>query len=578
MLAISCDFKAAKPFRGFGRFATSATLILGSFLLLVITLLLPPIVCAQSQTEIKDAEPSTIFGIAETAPVVVNGKVRFHVVGVTAYPAERRASEISRRIEALARDKKYDPKTLRVKDAGEYHQIFPGESGKAIFRILEADAESEGVLRTVLAETIAKSIAESINEYRHDRKPAVLTKNALYALGSMLVLVALLYGVLWGFRSLDKYLEGRVKLHTQKLEARSQRIFQGEQLWGILHGALRLLRGLVVIFLIYVFANFALSLFPQTRYTAQRLFQFVVGPLGSIVNAVIDFIPDFLFLVVLFLITRYGLKLARGVFAAIDKKRLQIKGFEADWAWPTYRIVRMGIIVFALVIAYPFIPGSDSAAFKGVSVLLGVLFSLGSTSVISNVIAGYTMTYRRAFRIGDRVKIGDTVGDVAEMRILVTHVRTPKNEEVVIPNSTILNGEVTNYSTMARDQGLILHTTVGIGYDVPWRQVEAMMLLAAENTEGLLKEPAPFMRQKSLGDYAVNYELNAYCDNASQMVELYTKMHRNIQDVFNENGVQIMSPAYKADTAEPKVVPKELWYTSPAIEPGKVSGAQSAQE
>ena len=549
MLAISCDFKAAKPFRGFGRFATSATLILGSFLLLVITLLLPPIVCAQSQTEIKDAEPSTIFGIAETAPVVVNGKVRFHVVGVTAYPAERRASEISRRIEALARDKKYDPKTLRVKDAGEYHQIFPGESGKAIFRILEADAESEGVLRTVLAETIAKSIAESINEYRHDRKPAVLTKNALYALGSMLVLVALLYGVLWGFRSLDKYLEGRVKLHTQKLEARSQRIFQGEQLWGILHGALRLLRGLVVIFLIYVFANFALSLFPQTRYTAQRLFQFVVGPLGSIVNAHIDFIPDFLFLVVLFLITRYGLKLARGVFAAIDKKRLQIKGFEADWAWPTYRIVRMGIIVFALVIAYPFIPGSDSAAFKGVSVLLGVLFSLGSTSVISNVIAGYTMTYRRAFRIGDRVKIGDTVGDVAEMRILVTHVRTPKNEEVVIPNSTILNGEVTNYSTMARDQGLILHTTVGIGYDVPWRQVEAMMLLAAENTEGLLKEPAPFMRQKSLGDYAVNYELNAYCDNASQMVELYTKMHRNIQDVFNENGVQIMSPAYKADTA-----------------------------
>ena len=154
------------------------------------------------------------------------------------------------------------------------------------------------------------------------------------------------------------------------------------------------------------------------------------------------------------------------------------------------------------------------------------------------------------------------------MRILVTHLKTPKNEEVVIPNSTILNGEVTNYSTMARDQGLILHTTVGIGYDVPWRQVEAMMLLAAEKTEGLLKEPQPFIRQKSLGDYAVNYELNAYCDNASQMVELYTKMHRNIQDVFNENGVQIMSPAYKADPDEPKVVPRERWYTPPATERG----------
>ena len=541
---------------------------LGTFLLLFITLLLPPIVCAQSQTDSNYAKPPGIFGVAETAPVVVSGKVRFHVVGVTAYPAERRASDIASRIEALARDRKYDPKTLRVEDAGEYHQIFPGESGKAIFRVLEADAESEGVIRTVLADTIGNTIAESINDYRHDRRPAVLTKNALYAFGSTLVMVALLYGVLWGFRRLNNYLEGRVKLHMQKLEERSQRIFQGGQLWGILHSALGMLRGLVVIFIIYIFANFALSLFPQTRYSAQRLFQFVVGPLSRIVNALIDFIPDFLFLVVVFLIMRYALKLARGMFAAIDKKRLQIKGFEADWAWPTYRIVRMGIIVFALVIAYPFIPGSDSAAFKGVSVLLGVLFSLGSTSVISNVIAGYTMTYRRAFRIGDRVKIGDTVGDVTEMRILVTHLKTPKNEEVVIPNSTILNGEVTNYSTMARDQGLILHTTVGIGYDVPWRQVEAMMLLAAEKTEGLLKEPQPFIRQKSLGDYAVNYELNAYCDNASEMVELYTKMHRNIQDVFNENGVQIMSPAYKADPDEPKVVPKEQWYTPPATERG----------
>ena len=568
MLITPFNSKVAQLFRRGATISDPVMFRLGTFLLLFITLLLPPIVCAQSQTDSNYAKPPGIFGVAETAPVVVSGKVRFHVVGVTAYPAERRASDIASRIEALARDRKYDPKTLRVEDAGEYHQIFPGESGKAIFRVLEADAESEGVIRTVLADTIGNTIAESINDYRHDRRPAVLTKNALYAFGSTLVMVALLYGVLWGFRRLNNYLEGRVKLHMQKLEERSQRIFQGGQLWGILHSALGMLRGLVVILIIYIFANFALSLFPQTRYSAQRLFQFVVGPLSRIVNALIDFIPDFLFLVVVFLIMRYALKLARGMFAAIDKKRLQIKGFEADWAWPTYRIVRMGIIVFALVIAYPFIPGSDSAAFKGVSVLLGVLFSLGSTSVISNVIAGYTMTYRRAFRIGDRVKIGDTVGDVTEMRILVTHLKTPKNEEVVIPNSTILNGEVTNYSTMARDQGLILHTTVGIGYDVPWRQVEAMMLLAAEKTEGLLKEPQPFIRQKSLGDYAVNYELNAYCDNASQMVELYTKMHRNIQDVFNENGVQIMSPAYKADPDEPKVVPKEQWYTPPATERG----------
>ena len=559
---------------GLPRFTDPVARRLGSLLLLVITLMLSPVICAESQTEIKNDEPSGTFVLVDTAtavdtaPVVVNGKVRFQVVGVSAYPAERRAREIAQRIEALARDPKFDPKTIRTEDAGAYHQILPGETGKAILGVLEADAEFEGVLRTVLADTLRNSIVESINDYRHDHKPAVLIKNALYAFGSMLALIVLLYGVFWGFRRLDGFLERRVKLHTQKLEAQSQRVIRGEQLLGLLHSALRMVRALVALFLIYGFANFALSLFPQTRYAAHTMFAFVAAPLGGMVDAVIAFIPDLVFLVVLFLITRYALKLARGVFTAIDKQRIQIKGFEADWAWPTYRLVRIGIIIFALVIAYPFIPGSDSAAFKGISVLLGILFSLGSTSVISNVIAGYTMTYRRAFRIGDRVKIGDTVGDVTEMRVLVTHLRTPKNEEVVIPNSTILNGEVTNYSTMARDQGLILHTTVGIGYDVPWRQVEAMLLLAAEHTEGFLKEPKPFIRHKSLGDYAVNYELNAYCGDASQMNALYTEMHRNIQDVFNENGVQIMSPAYKGDPAEPKIVPKERWYTPPATDPG----------
>jgi len=552
---------------GLVRYAYPVARRLGTFLLFVITLMLSPVVCADSQTDIKDV-PSDTFGTVDTAPVVVNGKVRFQVVGVSAYPAERRAHEIAKRIKVLAKDPKFDPETLRIEDAGSYHNIFPGESGKAIFRILEADAEFEGILRTVLADTLRKSIAESINDYRHDHKPAVLAKNAMYAAGSMVVLIVLLYGVFWGFRRLDGFLERRIKLHTQRLETQSKRIFRGEQLLGPLHSALQLLRALVVLFLIYGFANFALSLFPQTRYAAHTMFAFAAAPLGGMVDAVIAFIPGLVFLVVLFFITRYGLKLARGVFTAIDNKRIQFKGFEADWAWPTYRLVRIGIIIFALVIAYPFIPGSESAAFKGISVLLGVLFSLGSTSVISNVIAGYTMTYRRAFRIGDRVKIGDTVGDVKEMRVLVTHLRTPKNEEVVIPNSTILNGEVTNYSTMARDQGLILHTTVGIGYDVPWRQVEAMLLLAAEHTEGFLKEPKPFIRHKSLGDYAVNYEINAYCGDASQMNELYTEMHRNIQDVFNENGVQIMSPAYKEDPAEPKVVPKERWYTPPATDPG----------
>jgi small-conductance mechanosensitive channel len=224
-------------------------------------------------------------------------------------------------------------------------------------------------------------------------------------------------------------------------------------------------------------------------------------------------------------------------------------------------------VAFTVVVAYPYIPGSDSQAFKGVSLFLGVIFSLGSSSVISNVIAGYTMTYRRAFRLGDRIQVGDVTGFVTEASLLVTRVRSVKNEEIVIPNSQILSSAVTNYSTLARADGVILHTTVGIGYETPWRQVEAMLLLAADRAEGTEKSPPPYVLQKSLGDFCVVYEINAYCRDANSIARAYTELHRNILDVFNEYGVQIMTPAYEGDPAVAKVVPRDQWYLVPAAPP-----------
>jgi small-conductance mechanosensitive channel len=256
--------------------------------------------------------------------------------------------------------------------------------------------------------------------------------------------------------------------------------------------------------------------------------------------------------------------LTRLFFDAVGKGHVSLSGFEPEWAVPTYRIVRMAIVAFALVVAYPYIPGSRSAAFQGISLFLGVMFSIGSSSFISNIIAGYSMTYRRAFRVGDRIQVGEIFGDVSEIRLQVTHVRSVKNEEIVVPNSTLLNSSVVNYSALARSRGLILHTTVGIGYETPWRQVEAMLLLAAERTPGLLREPAPFVLQKSLGDFCVVYEINAYCDAPAEMARLYTRLHQNVLDVFNEYGVQIMTPAYEGDPAQPKVVPKDQWWSAPA--------------
>jgi small-conductance mechanosensitive channel len=217
-----------------------------------------------------------------------------------------------------------------------------------------------------------------------------------------------------------------------------------------------------------------------------------------------------------------------------------------------------------VVIAYPYIPGSDSLAFKGVSVFVGVLLSLGSSSYMANLLAGLSMTYRGTFREGDRIRVGETVGIVVEIKVMITRVRTPKNEIVVIPNSKILNTDVINYSQLAKTRGLLLHTTVSIGYDTPWRQVKAMLIEAARSTQGLNQEPEPFVLQTSLGDFAADFEVNAYCSDVSNLQQIYSDLHDNIQDIFNKYGVQIMSPAYVADPESAKVVPPEHWYAEPA--------------
>jgi small-conductance mechanosensitive channel len=265
---------------------------------------------------------------------------------------------------------------------------------------------------------------------------------------------------------------------------------------------------------------------------------------------------------------RWLLRLARLFFDSIERGTIVFENFEPEWSVPTYRIERLVVVAFAVVVAYPFVPGSDTEAFKGVSLFLGLVLSLGSSSTVSNIVAGYMLTYRRAFKIGDRIRIGSTLGDVAATRLQVTHLRTPKNEEVVVPNATILNAEVINYTTLSRTTGLILHTTVDIGYDTPWRQVEAMLLLAARRTEGVRTEPRPFINQLALGVFAITYELNVYVDDSHRMLAYYSALHRNILDVFNEHGVVIMTPAYEGDPEQPKLVPQERWFAAPAAPAG----------
>jgi len=258
----------------------------------------------------------------------------------------------------------------------------------------------------------------------------------------------------------------------------------------------------------------------------------------------LDYIPKLFFIAVIVIITRYVIKGLLFLFKSVEQGRLSLPGVSPDLAMITYKIVRFLVLAFAVVMAYPYLPGSQSEALKGVSLFIGIIFSLGSTSAVANAMAGLSLVYMRAFRVGDRVKIGDTVGDVLEMRMNVTRIRTIKNVEVTLSNKQVLDSPILNYSTEARTRGLILHTAVTIGYDAPWRTIHRLLLEAALKTGHIQKEPAPFVLQTALNDFYVSYELNAYTDQPNRMADIFSHLHQNIQDSFNEAGVEIMSPHY----------------------------------
>ena len=251
-------------------------------------------------------------------------------------------------------------------------------------------------------------------------------------------------------------------------------------------------------------------------------------------------------------------------FDAVANGRVKLNDFDPEWAEPTYKLLRLAIVAFALIVAYPYIPGSNSDGFKGVSIFVGIVFSLASTTAIANLVAGYALIYRRAFKVGDRIEVDGTVGVVTRSRLQVTHLRTRRNEEVIVPNSALLNGKIVNYNTYAAEQGLVISVTAGIGYETPWRQVEGILLEAAGRTEGVLKDPPPFVWHLSLGDFCVNYELNVFIADALAAGPIRTELTRNVLDAFNAYGVQIMTPAYERDTPEPKIVKREDWYLAPA--------------
>ena len=499
------------------------------------------------------------------APVIVDGETLFRVRGISSYPAAVRADNIRDRIIAIARNPAVAPDSGRLEKREDEVALLYGD--EEVFALLDVDAELEKVRLDIVAGRARERVSAAIREYRDDRSPETLRRNTAILLGITLAVGLLLWAIVWLFRWLIRVVERRMKRQIEQLEQASHRILDARQIWGWVGGILRALRALSIFALVMLWLETALGLYPWSRPLATQLFRLVLDPLQEMGSGLLANLPDLIFLAVLFVVVRFCLRIVRTFFARVDRGWIRLATFERELAMPTYRIVRLLIIVFALVIAYPYIPGSDSEAFKGMSIFFGVVLSIGSSSFIANIIAGYSLTYRRAFRAGDRIRVGESEGMVIEMSTLNTRIRSLKNEEINIPNSIVLGSAIVNYTTFERDPGLILHTDIGIGYDVAWRQVEAMLLAAASRTEGLREEPKPFVLQKSLGDFTAVYQLNAYCLDASRMNGIYSSLHSHIQDVFNEYGVQIMSPNYVADPPDAKLVPPQQWYPAPAEPP-----------
>jgi len=281
---------------------------------------------------------------------------------------------------------------------------------------------------------------------------------------------------------------------------------------------------------------------------------------GRIVAA----IPDFFTVLVILLVTRVLTGLIGQFFRAVQQGRIQTVWFEAETAEATRRIIGTVIWIFALTAAFPFIPGSGSAAFRGIGVLAGVMISLGSAGIVNQAMSGLVVVYSRAFREGDYVRIGDVEGTVVRRGSLSTKIRNVRNEEVTFPNGVVISAPIVNFTRLSSEGGALVSTTVTIGYDAPWRQVHGLLELAARRTPGLRQQPAPYVVQHALSDWYVEYQLVAHAESSDERPLALSRLNAAIQDAFNEHGVQIMSPHFVVQPGAPVVVPREKWNAPPA--------------
>lgn len=478
-------------------------------------------------------------------PVVVEGDTLFYLYTKRGgYTPLQRAEMIDAAITQLSRRFTLHPDSVYIESSDIVSDLMYGN--KVIASFTDQDGLWEGRSREQLAADKRIVVVKKLKELKEEHSFWQLGKRILYF---VLVLVGqyLLFRLTtWLFRKLKVRIQKLKDTKLKPISIQDYELLDTQRQVNLLIFLSNLLRYVLVFLQLLITVPLLFVIFPQTKGLADTIFSYIWNPVKDILVGIVDYIPNLFTIFIIWYAIKYLVRFVHYLSREIEAGRLKFGGFYPDWAMPTFHIIRFLLYAFMIAMIYPYLPGSRSGVFQGISVFVGLIVSLGSSTVIGNIIAGLVITYMRPFKLGDRIQLNDTTGNVIEKTPLVTRIRTPKNEVVTIPNSFIMSSHTVNYSSSAREYGLIIHSEVTIGYDAPWRQVHQLLIEAALNTPGVIDDPRPFVLETSLSDWYPVYQINAYIREADKLAQIYSDLHQNIQDRFNEAGVEIMSPHYMA--------------------------------
>jgi small-conductance mechanosensitive channel len=484
-----------------------------------------------------------------TAMLTFHGRDLFELSDVSSVSAQARVDTVTRRLKRAARSPLVNTENFTLHHDADFQASMIMHHGDMICSIWQSDAEHHNTPRQELAEQWNGQVKAAINQYRKDHTTASYLRGTVFAVIATTVVFLVTLLIRKAFRKEAGFVE-RKFAGKQTLK-----LLDGDAIVTINSNLVKLCRLVVLLVVFIVYLNIVLSFFPWTFNISARLFELISTPVIRFGQAFVDNLPNLFALLVIGVIVNYVLRGLKHMFGQIEEGKVRIRGFYQDWAQPTYSLVRTVIIVFAAVVAFPYIPGSSSPAFKGISIFMGVLVSLGSSSAVGNIFGGLMLTYMRSFQSGDFVEINGMRGTVMSSRTFSTRLKTPTNEIISIPNALVSSNHIINYSRMTRSIGVNIGTAVTIGYDVPWRKVHELLLKSAEGVPDVMEDPAPVILQLGLEDFYVKYKLVVSTKNPAGQFRILSSIHQNIQDNFAAAGVEIMSPHYRSnrDGEEPAI-------------------------